>query len=259
MLLIACLVLTGCPHPPVVSWATVRNDELPSDSAALERLAAEWETRGDRVSLENALVVRDKALASQRGLFDLLWKNARAACELADAARGDRDKVREAQFAERARRYAEQAVVADVKRVEGHYYLAEAIGLFADTKTVAAWVVLPEMLRESKAAVAADEKYEHAGPHRLLGALLISAPPWPTSVGDVDEGLEEEKRAVELDSAYPANHLYLGEALLKNNQLAAARKELVGVLVAPAPLGDELRAARWRIHASELLAQIKER
>jgi hypothetical protein len=223
------LVAAGCrPERAPVSAATLHAADLPADPAALATRAVELFDLRDPVALENVLVVCDKLLELEpQGphAFDAAWQAARASFWIADAAQGD--NARRAWFARRGAKYAARAIALDGKRVEGHYYRGLDLGYLARTMTLGAVELVKEIHREAQAAVAADERFDHAGPRRLLGGVLINAPGWPASVGDPDEGAEQLAKAVELAPDYPLNHLYFGEALIKTDKPAEAEKEIL--------------------------------
>lgn len=260
LLSIAAVALcTGCPQPPQLrSLAQLRPEELSQDPKELMTLAETLEAQGDAPSLEDALVVRDKALGLT-GSPMVAWQAARTAYLLADGAVGEAARRRRAKFAKLGVDYSLRAIAGDGQRVEGFYFHAINLGLLASTRTLGAVEILPEMLKQGKRAVELDERFDHAGPHRLVGALLVKAPGWPTSVGDVEEGAEHLQRAVELAPDYPENHLFYCEALLVNGHAADAKKECDLVLAAPAEGPWAGRLARWRAEAGQLLIKVMKR
>jgi hypothetical protein len=136
--------------------------------------------------------------------------------------------------------------------VEGHYYEAVFIGLRARQKSVPkALLLLPGMAERGRRAMEIDETYDDAGPLRLMGTLLVTAPPWPASVGDTDEGLELLWRAVEV-SDYPRNRLLLVEALIEDDELEAGCRELEPLLNGEINGRWAAAAERWSAEAEEL-------
>ena len=254
---LALLGATGCPAPPAIeSAATVRVAELPADGPALAKMADDFEARGDGVSLENALVVRDRQRAITPTDIEPAWRAAKDAFLLADDAEDDH-KPRRAHFAQKCIDESAAAIAIDGKRVEGHYYRGICLGLLATTKTVGALDLVKELLAAGKAAIAADASFDHGGPERLVGALLLKAPGWPTSVGDSDEALTHLQKAVELDKDFPPNHLWLAEALLANDKPVDAQRELAlyDSLPPMAALTDR-SSARWKKQADELRGKL---
>ena len=106
-------------------------------------------------------------------------------------------------------------------------------------------------------AVEIDETFMDYGPLRLLAMLYAKAPPWPTSIGDMDEALDYAERAVTA-SDYPMNHLIMAEVLIEDDELDKARGELEKVLAAPKVGRWAYEGEQWRPHAMKLLKRIQE-
>src|SRR5262249_29651313 len=149
----SALVLAGCPDAYVRSQADVYAFQLPKEPSKLREAAAKYETKGDAVSLEDALVAYDKLLEGDPHNYEDLWHAARVATELADQARADGNKPRRKKFALKAKDYGQKAIAVGTKRAEGHYYLAIALGLEASTKSVGAFDLLPKMQEQAKLAI----------------------------------------------------------------------------------------------------------
>ena len=89
--------------------------------------------------------------------------------------------------------------------------------------------------------------------------VLISAPGWPTSVGDPDEGAERLARAVQLAPEYPLNHLYYGEALLKTDKPVDAERQLLEAERLAQTPEYEWMKPRLRTQADDLIAKARAR
>ena len=85
--------------------------------------------------------------------------------------------------------------------------------------------------------------------------LYAKAPPWPTSVGDVDLGLEYAQKALDL-SDYPLNHFIMAEVLIQAEEFEDASVELQKVLSAPNEGKWAAESAHWRTRAELLLRQL---
>jgi hypothetical protein len=185
--------------------------------------------------------------------YDALWRGARACAWLADEFT---DKHERERFASHGIKYSKAAVTLEPKRVEGHYYLGINTGLAATTKTIGAYNLVPQVRDAAQAAVKIDEKFDHGGPLRLLGSVYAKAPPWPASIGDVDEGLKYLTRAVALGRDYPHNHLLYGQALAEDDRAVQAARELKCVLDAgPVPEWAH-RLERWKREADVELKKL---
>jgi hypothetical protein len=257
LLLGLLLVLAGCPAPPPVTFLrTIKADDLPTDQAALEKQADEYEKSGDPLSLENSLVVRDRQLALKAGDLEVLWRASRVAFKLANDSIGDASKGRRQHFAQVGVDLAKQVIAADPKRVEGHYFYAVNIGLLATTKTVGAIPIIFDLVKHAKTAIDLDPAFEHGGPHRLLGAAQVKAPSWPAGPGDVEEGCDHLQKAVSIDDRFPMNHLLYCEALIANGKREEARKECDVVMSAPDDPEWRRELPRMRAEAERLLQRI---
>lgn len=124
------------------------------------------------------------------------------------------------------------------------YWLAVSLGLQARERPATAPDGIRKMLEAVDRAEALDPRVEHAGPARLRALVLLRAPGWPAGPGDPEAGLDEARRAVDLDPDYPPNLLALAEALAKNDDPRgseeAARRALAAIR------GDEPEAESWR-------------
>ena len=241
---------TGCtPMYSLAAMTTVKASDLPSDVATLDARSDEYLYRSDEVSLANALAVleKERSVVAKGETYGPLWRESRVYFALADQADSDLKRSKRAWYAKQGVQLAHDAIAANPKGVEGHYYLALNLGYVAATysfyqKSVrfqSARDLVEEMAKEAKAAADLDERYDHAGARRLLGVVYLRAPGWPASIGDPEEGLMQLKRTIEIDPAFPHNRLYYAEALLANDRLDDAEKEIAGVRAAP-PTTDPL-------------------
>jgi hypothetical protein len=207
--------------------------------------------KGTPAAVENSLVALDLAVGMESDNFEVRWRAARACGWLADEyhdRRGD--------LARRGLDHARVAVKLAPLRVESHYYLAINLGLSATTKTIGAVELVPQVVKAAKEAVQADERFDQAGPLRVLGSIYAKAPVWPVSVGDPDEGVKILKRAVELAPLYPANHLFYADALAADDRRAEAEREYQIVLRAPVVDGWAYKQRAWRRAAEAALKRL---
>jgi hypothetical protein len=185
--------------------------------------------------------------------YESLWRGARACAWLADELTEPKQRD---QFAQHGMQYAKAAVAVEPKRVEGNYYLGINTGLSAQTKTLRAYPMVPKVRDAAQAAVRANEMFDHAGPLRLLGSVFTKAPPWPASIGDVEEGEKFLARAVQLAPDYPHNHLLFGDALVANGKSGDAACAYQQVLEAPSVPEYAHRLEKWKKEAAESLKKL---
>ena len=110
--------------------------------------------------------------------------------------------------------------------MEGHYYLAMNLGELAETKTVGALKLVPQMETEFKTALSIKDDFDYAGPDRNLGLLYLQAPGWPLSIGSKSKSRHHLQQALMRSPEYPENLLNLIEAELTWNERPAAAKHL---------------------------------
>ncbi len=176
---------------------------------------------------------------------------------LAVVAENDPQPQKRLEAAKRGIMAGRQARALAPERVEGHYWYAVHVGFLADVDRSYGLSAVAEMEPALKKAIELDEKYDYAGPLRVLGVLLTRTPPPPVSIGSPRKGLRLLQRAVEQFPEYPENYLYLGEALRDNGRADEARAAWQKLLTLPAPPRRETEFERWRQEARKRLAEAK--
>ena len=149
-----------------------------------------------------------------------------AAAVAQDAQRSDTEsdaKVRE-QLAADADAQAQACLRLSPQAPACSYYHGVALGLEARAHPLRANELLKNMLDALTAAEAADPDYDKAGPERVKALVLVRAPGWPLGPGDVETGVAEARRAVQLQPGHPPNQLALAEALAKSGDSPGARE-----------------------------------
>ena len=136
--------------------------------------------------------------------------------------------------------------------VAGHYYYAINVGWLAEADRSYGLNAVAEMEAALKRAIELDEKYDYAGPLRLLAILHLRTPPPPTSIGSARRAARLLQRATELFPDYPENYLYWAEALRETGQADAARAALAKILNAPPWPGRERESEVWREQARRM-------
>ena len=174
-----------------------------------------------------------------------------AAAIAADAQRSDLEsdaKVRE-QLAADAESAAQACLQLSPHSPACLYYHGIALGLQARAHPLRANELLKGMLDALSAAESADPGYDMGGPERVKATVLVRAPGWPLGPGDIDAGVAEARKAVQLRPEHPPNQLALAEALSKSGDTGGARaayaqvRTLAQALPASADRDDWLRQA----------------
>jgi len=137
------------------------------------------------------------------------------------------------------------------------YRLAIALGQQARERTSTAQDALGRMVTLLREAIAADPRLDQAGPHRVLGLVLLRAPGWPVGPGDPEQALREAQAAADLFPDSAENQLVLGEALAANDRGPEARAafERASALADRAAAAGDPDAPRWRDQARAALAK----
>jgi len=223
------LALCGCK-----SISTVRAPEASAGNRG-------YIVGGPRVAAPVAVLTND---------FDAL---VTAAQSLASVAENDSQSDRRRDAAKRGIVAARRARELKPDRVEGHYWYAINVGFLADVDRSYGLDAVAEMEPALKRAGEIDERYDYAGPLRVLGVLLLRAPQPPVSIGSPRKGLRLLQRAVERFPDYPENYLYLGEALREAGRADEAKAAWQKVLALPAPADRQFEAVQWRKQARNFL------
>lgn len=144
--------------------------------------------------------------------YDYLVQAARYAVWLALRAADSNDQ---SNYAEKALIFCNTAVHMNASRVEGYYYRAISTGLFAQENKRYGRDAMKLILRDARRAVEIEPRFDHGGPHRVLGALYLRAPGPPMGVGSRSKSLLHLNRSYQIDSAYPENLLLLAELFIR--------------------------------------------
>lgn len=227
LVLLALLGCPGCPAPaptangPAVG--AVDPDKLPTEPDKLLSVAdAEYEKGG--AGVQNSIAALRRAIdknpewARQEGGYGAFWRLARGYADLANGQEKDQKEASAQTGIEAGKR----AMELGKGKVEGPYYLAQLYGYLAQARGGETRELISQMQARAEQADKIDPAFDHAGPARVLGALHAKAPAPPVSVGDPDKAVQLLQRAVQLDGSFPANTIYLAEALVADERYPEA-------------------------------------
>ncbi len=215
------LCLAACSHQTGAYHSTLlpaQPDEVPgllrSADAALAAGPAP-------PAAQRSLDAADRILAATPEHSEAAWRAARALYILSTVAS-------EKEAAQLSARCMDISAVATrtSTHAEAFYYAALCMGARARARNLEGLALVQRMVEVAQKAIERDPLALHAGPLRLLGAIHLRAPPWPTSVGDLDEALRYLNKAVEAAPQWPENHLLLAEALATDGDRDGAQKAL---------------------------------
>lgn len=148
---------------------------------------------------------------------------ARLALRLAVEAPERRERLA---AADRGLAHSRQVKALAPKRVEGPYLTGVLIGRRLQNEAIPSPSAIATMQAEAERAAELDPGFDHAGPLRFLGLLYAKAPPWPMSIGDLEEAEDYLKRALETAPGYPENWLAMAEMLIEDKRSSEARDRL---------------------------------
>jgi tetratricopeptide (TPR) repeat protein len=202
--------------------------------------------------MERSLALALDAVSPTNG-YRGLWLAARACAWLAE--RHPDRRMRDS-HAQRGIAAAREGVRLAPDRVEPRYYLALNFGRFSDLHQTGKFV--KEMAENAEAAIARDERFDRAGPHRFLGILhLRTEGKLLVGFGDLAKALKHLARAVDLFPEDAENRVAYAQTLVADEDFPAARKELEAALALPAPPDLESEHAEWLKEAAELRKKIE--
>lgn len=259
----ACVLFSADP-PRVAPIEAKTNIALPDDDEALFELANS-KNRPDAsiADLQTSIAayekLEDRILEghSELVLVEVRWRLSRVLFYVSEVESDAQEQLR---WIVKGEEIAEAVLSERPERVEGYYYAALLKGRRAQLSRIGfgAIKLAETVLALGKSAARIDESYEDGGPLRLLAMLYAKAPPWPTSIGDIDLALETAARAVEI-SDYPMNHLIMAEVLIEDDAFERAKEELQLVLSARKVGKWAQEGEQWRPYAMRLLDELQKK
>src|SRR5258706_3570188 len=252
LLILALAALTGCKG--------IRGVQVePSQPLALTPAEAKHlrvdgmklydEQPRNLVRVTHAAQQLEDAARMLRDDYDAQWRAAQA---LAFLAENETRPESRKQAAKRGIVLSRHGRELQPDRVEAHYWYAITVGLLADVDRSYGLNAVGEMETALKRAGAIDERYDQAGPLRVLGILYLRTPAPPVSIGRPRKGLRLLQRATELFPDYPKNYLYLAEADRGTDRPDDARAALAKVLDVPPWPDRQFESAKWKVEAQKL-------
>ncbi len=207
----------------------------------------------DDYLLIRALASAEKAVRVAPG-YRTRWRASRAASYVA-SWHSERSVRLEALG--RGSAHARAAIEAAPDRVGGHFFLAVNLGLRIRMEPDAALSGLDEVVRLCEKAREIDPKFQQGGPARILGGLYAKAPPWPASIGDIEESEEILTELVATYPDYPLNQFFLGETLMKLSDYERA-EQCFRIVLRARPTGIWcLEGPHYRTQARQRLKDIE--
>jgi hypothetical protein len=211
-LALLALVVTACSQVPNDSLGTGGIDVSPEDNRRYEELVLD----GRGAFLEETRTVEGvqtsherykQALAIRSDDYVVLWECARTAVWLGNY--GPEDK-RDA-YVRDGIRYANTAVKLKPEGEEGLFYDGVLAGKLAELDINYGPSGLEIIVQRMKQLIDLKSTYIYGGPDRVLAIVLMRSPGAPLGPGDWDLAEKHMTRALEIDSNWPENQLYMAE------------------------------------------------
>jgi hypothetical protein len=245
------------------------DDLAAGDAAWLHRAEGHQGARAAAAPIGEAIAAYDRALQARHDCLECSWKLLRALHFQGQfVARSKEDK--QAIF-DRGRKIAEAALDLLATRKVGSREKMDALTPAAVAKACAGvpeaiavhlwggihWALWGDVFghipaarqgvgdkvrRYSEVVIAIDERYEHAGGHRLLGRLHTLAPHIPLITGWVsrDTAVGELRKAYAIAPDYPLNGVFLADALLRfQSEHANEARDILRKVSARPPNADD--------------------
>ncbi|HEY3354058.1 MAG TPA: hypothetical protein VGQ83_12470 [Polyangia bacterium] len=169
-----------------------------------------------------AISLYEQALVADPRSYDALWRLGRAFSALSGAT----DKAQRRDYGARGLVYAEQAMRLAPDRIEGCYYAATSLGLYASGLGVIRAVrehIQKRFLKLIHRAMTLDPVFDNAAPLMVYGRYFYELP-WP--LRDLDQSLRYLNDARRRGPAKIRTVLYLADTLLAKGDRDAALRQL---------------------------------
>jgi len=256
LLFVALLTLVGCKGirgVRVESSAPLAVTPVEAEQLRAGGMKLYSEQPRTLARVDRAAQQLERAARALRENYDAQWQAAQA---LAFLAENEIRPESRKQAAKRGIVLSRHGRELQPDRVECHYWYAINVGLLADVDRAYGLDAVGEMDAALNRAGEIDERYDYAGPLRVLGILYLRTPAPPVSVGSPRKGLRLLQRATELFPDYPENYLYLAEADQDTDRVDDARAALAKVLDAPPWPDRQFESSQWKRDAAKLLESL---
>jgi len=239
----------GAPHRPPVPPSSGLPEAIPD---LLQLASSSFDPCGPAAAVARSLAAAEAVLVRQPGHSEASLHAARAAAWLLEFDKSLDEPARR-ELAGRGVGYAETVLSAQGERVDTVFLNGALLGLQLETARVPGPVKLRKVHDFFRRAADLDPSYSEGAPLRALGTLLVKAPSWPAGPGDVEQGIELLRQAVEQHPGHPANHYFLGEALLADGRRDEAAASFQRVLDLCANSTCEAVCGKYAVQAEEIL------
>jgi len=206
-----------------------------------------------------------EAIAIRADEYAVLWEAARTCVWLGNYG----PEAKRKDYVKQGLEYANTAVQLKPDDEAGLFYHGALAGKLADldfTYGADATKIIEGRMQQ---LIEKKSTFLYGGPDRVLAILYMRAPGPPLSVGDYDKALKHMQRAVEIESHWLENQLYMAELELrlskKNDNPAqeeSAHKRLQEYFLKPdakppMAMGSDYEFKEWQKDALKLMEKYK--
>jgi hypothetical protein len=191
----------------------------------LKELNLRWIDRDRGKYGPDTLAMAKNVVEQHPNSYDAHWQYARAAFWACYAYKGLTDSQRQTNC-KKSWDAGKQAIAKNPNEVEGHYFTALSIGIYAKAVGILDSVrqgLAGEIEKHAKRSVELDPTYDGAGPHRLLGSYYQNLP-WPLQ--DLDQAKYHLDAAYKLAPGKAINVMYLAKYYFQVDDPENAKKML---------------------------------
>jgi tetratricopeptide (TPR) repeat protein len=262
-------IFAACSMVPEKTVA-LKPAPTPQKNRSYEQLARE--ARGaflkeprDIETVEISAQVYKEAIAIRADEYEVLWEAARSCVWLGNY--GPEEKRKD--YVKQGLEYANTAVKLKPKGEEGLFYDGALAGKLADLDFMYGADGVKILQGRMLQLIESKSTFLYGGPDRVLATLYMRAPGAPLSVGDYDKALKHMQRALEIESHWLENQLYMAELefrLGKKNSDPALTQRARGRLQEyflkpnvkpPMAMGSAYEFKEWQKDAHKLMEEYK--
>lgn len=211
--------------------------------------------RSDPANVRQAIDLLKQAAALTPDNAELLWRLAKFHWYL-----GDQSSVKKTRLAwfGQGQSYAEQAVKADARNINAHFWLAALIGAAGDTRGVLQSLSsVSPMKKELDICLQLDPKFADA--HDLMAQLYWLAPGPPISIGNKKRAMEASVLAVTYNPDNIDFWLNLGQIARDNKNYTKAREAFQKILTMPDDPEEPAKSKKSKETAAAELKKLEEK
>ena len=188
--------------------------------------------------------------------YQSLWRGVRACSWLALNHQNPEEKKK---YAVEGVYLGREARRKTSLQAEAYYYSAICIGALLDAVKEPSTKLLREMKYCLEVAHELDGSYDHGGPARVLGTLIVEAADYEFagySVGNLEEGITTLEAACGKDPVFAENWLLLAKALAQAEEYQRALVAIDKVFTCEIPSDYSVEHKEWLFQAQNLKSGI---